>query len=121
MSVNVVQEQRNARRILAVCRVLNLQRKFLGFTLDLNRKGIKIIVNKQFPQQKEFEIILSQGRQYPKKYPDVCVTMEQTWRIPTGEDFDQIGGRIITVDSSSNLDNLIRYCEDVEKEKYNPD
>ncbi len=47
--------------------------------------------------------------------------MEQTWRIPTGEDFDQIGGRIITVDSSSNLDNLIRYCKDVEKEKYNPD
>lgn len=37
-SSNVI-EQRELRRVLAVCRVLDMQRRFLGFTLDLN-KGV---------------------------------------------------------------------------------
>ena len=121
MNVNVVPEQRNYNRILAVCRVFNLQRKLLGFTLDLNRKGVRIIVNQEFPQQTEFEIILSQGTKYQDNYPDVIVKMQQAWRNSTSEDFDQIGGKIIAIDSSENLDNLISYCEGVEKEKYHPD
>ena len=121
MNVNVMPDKRNARRILAVRRVLNLQRKFLGFTLDLNHQGIKIIVNQTFPQQREFEIILSQERESQNSHPDVFIKIEQAWRFSTSEDFDQIGGKIIAVDSSENLDNLINYCEGVEKQKYNPD
>jgi hypothetical protein len=121
MKVNVAQEQRNTRRILAVCRVLDLHRKFLGFTLDLNHKGIQLIVNHEFPQQSEFEIILSQGRENQNHNPDVFLTVEQAWRFSASEGFDQIGGKIINADSLENLDNLICYCEHVEKEKYHPD
>ena len=119
--MNQSNEQRNSRRILAVCRVLDLQRRFLGFTLDLSFKGIKIIVNKTFPHESEFQIILSQGRDCHEIDPDITITVEQAWRISSSDEFDQIGGKIINVDSTEKLANFINYCDALEKEKYHPD
>ncbi len=118
--INSIDEQRNSRRILAVCRVLDLHRKFLGFTLDLNQAGIKIIVDKEFPQQSEFEIILSQGREYQDLNPDIIIKVGQAWRFASNEEFDQIGGKIIHVDSAEKLAKFINYCDTTEKEKYHP-
>ena len=92
-------EKRNSRRILAVCRVLDLQGRFLGFTLDLSYTGIKIIINSNFPQEPEFEVILSLGRDYQDLIPDVMIKVQQAWRFSHSEEFDQIGGRSIDVDS----------------------
>jgi hypothetical protein len=119
--MNQINEQRNSRRILAVCRVLDLRRKFLGFTLDLSHHGIKIIVNKDFPQQTEFEVILSQGREYQDSLPDILIKVKEAWRINSGEEFDQIGGKIIDVDSSEKLEKFIIHCGDLEKKKYQSD
>ena len=119
--MNQSNEQRNSRRILAVCRVLDLDRRFLGFTLDLNHNGIKIIINKDFPQKSEFEIILSQEREYQDINPDIIIKVKQAWRVASSDEFDQIGGKIIGVDSSEKLENFINYIDSIEKKKYKPD
>ena len=113
-------EKRNSRRILAVCRVLDLQGRFLGFTLDLSYTGIKIIINSNFPQEPEFEVILSLGRDYQDLIPDVMIKVQQAWRFSHSEEFDQIGGRIIDVDSREFLESFISYCDEIEEQKYNP-
>lgn len=113
-----INEQRNYRRILAVCRVLDSQGKFLGFTLDLTPTGIQIIVNKDFPHDSEFEIILSQARENEILGNDLKIKVQQMWRSNTNEEFDQIGGKIIEVDSPSELENLVAYCDRKAKERY---
>lgn len=114
-------EQRQLRRILAVCRVLDLERKFLGFTLDLNRSGIKIIVDKNFPSGDEFEVVLSPTREDEEICPDILVKVKQIWRSPTNDEFDQIGGVIIEVDSFEDMEELIHYCDRRAKERYQLD
>ncbi len=114
-------DQRNSRRVLAVCRVLDLQGKFLGFTLDLSHDGIKFVVDKNFPQQSEFEVVLSQAKEDREMNPDLLIKIKQAWRFSSSQEFDQIGGKIIESDSIENLDNLIDYYSAIEQEKYHPD
>ncbi|WP_017293755.1 hypothetical protein [Geminocystis herdmanii] len=113
-----INEQRNYRRILAVCRILDSDSKFLGFTLDLTPKGIQMIINKDFPPQPKFEIILSQARENEVMGNDLKVKIQQIWRSSTSEEFDQIGGKIIEADSSEALENLVAYCDRKAKERY---
>lgn len=116
--MSTLNEQRNYRRVLAVCRILDSNNKFLGFTLDLTPTGIQMIINKDFPQQPEFEIILSQAREDEVLGNDLKVKIEQIWRSSTNEEFDQIGGKIIGVDSVQQLENLVAYCDRKAKERY---
>lgn len=118
LDTNSNSEQRQLRRILAVCRVLDLERKFLGFTLDLNRSGIKIIVDKNFPSGDEFQIVLSPAKEDEEISPDILIKVKQKWRTPTNEEFDQIGGVIIEVDSPEYIEELIDYCDRRAKERY---
>lgn len=113
-----INEQRNYRRVLAVCRILDSNSNFLGFTLDLTPTGIQMIINKDFPQQPEFEIILSQAREDEVIGHDLRVKIQQIWRSSTNEEFDQIGGKIIEVDSFEALENLVSYCDRKAKERY---
>lgn len=119
-SGNVI-EQRELRRILAVCRVLDMQRRFLGFTLDLNKRGIKIIIQKDFPPRDELEVFLTQAREDNENAPDIKVKIKQAWRISTNEEFDQIGGVIVEVDSPENLELLISECDRKARERYQLD
>lgn len=114
-------EQRQLRRILAVCRVLDLNRKFLGFTLDLNRSGIKMIIDKNFPPQDEFNLVLSPAREDEEISPDIVVKVKQKWRSHTNDEFDQIGGVITEVDSPEYMEELINYCDRRAKERYQLD
>lgn len=116
--MNQINEQRNYRRILAVCRVLDSDNKFLGFTLDLTPTGIQMIINKDFPQQPEFDIILSQTRENEVRGNDLKVKIQQIWRSSTNEEFDQIGGQIIGVDSAEELEKLVIYCDRKAKQRY---
>jgi hypothetical protein len=116
--MNQMNEQRNYRRILAVCRILDCDSKFLGFTLDLTPKGIQMIINKDFPPQPEFEIILSQSREDEVTDNDLKVKVQQVWRSSTCEEFDQIGAKIIAVDSSEAFNNLVTYCDQKAKQRY---
>jgi len=118
LDTNLYNEQRELRRILAVCRVLDLERKFLGFTLDLNRSGIKIIVDKNFSTGDEFQIILNPAKEDEEISPDILIKVKQKWRTPTNEEFDQIGGVIIEVDSPEYIEELIDYCDRRAKERY---
>lgn len=117
LSMNKIEDQRSDNRILAVCKVLDSKGCFLGFTLDLTTNGIQIIVNKDFPQELEFEIILNQGKEDEIIDCLIKITVQQMWRASTNEEFDQIGGKIVEVDNPQQLKNLINYYEQKTTEK----
>lgn len=116
-----INEQRNYRRILAVCRILDTDGHFLGFTLDLTLTGIQIIVTKDFPQASEFEILLSQSQEDEVIADHIRLKVSQIWRSSTNEEFDQIGGKIIEVESPNELEKLVKYCDRKAKERYQLD
>ena len=113
-----INEKRSNRRVLAVCRALDENGIFLGFTFDLTSEGIHIIVKKEFSNQSDFTLILTQHRQEKLSYPNIKVKVRTMWRKETNEEYDQIGGQIIEVDSQEALDNLVAYCDKKAKEKY---
>jgi choline kinase len=113
-----INDQRTFPRILAVCRIFDFEGKFLGFTLDLSTIGIQIIVYKNFPDKSSFEIILNHQKENEIMGLDIKVKIEQMWRISTNEEFDQIGGKIIEVDNPKYFENLLSYCYQKAKEKY---
>lgn len=112
------EEKRHARRILAVCRVLDRGGRFLGFTLDLTREGTRLIVNKNFNPEGNFEVILSPPQEDEEIAPDIRVTVKPVWRCPANDEFDEIGGTIVTVDCPDSLTELLEYCERRAREKY---
>jgi len=113
-----INEKRSDRRVLAVCRALNENREFLGFTLDLTQDGIHLIVEKTFADKPEFETILTQNREGKKSYPEIKVRIRKMWRRATNDEYDQVGGKIIEVDNQEALEDLVRYCDNKAKEKY---
>lgn len=117
LSMNKIEDQRSDSRILAVCKVFNSKGCFLGFTLDLTTNGIQIIVNKDFSQELEFEIILNQEKEDDIIDCLIKIKVQQMWRSSTNEEFDQIGGKIIEVDNPQKLKKLIDYYEQKAKDK----
>lgn len=115
--MNQINDQRTFPRILAVCRIFDSEGKFLGFTLDLTTTGIQIIVYRDFPHQSPFEIILNQEKENEIMALDIKVKIQQMWRTSTNEEFDQIGGKIIEVDNSEYLENLVNYCDQKAQKK----
>lgn len=67
------------------------------------------------------EVLLTQAREDNENAPDIKVKIKQAWRISTNEEFDQIGGVIIEVDSPENLERLIAECDRKARERYQLD
>ena len=107
--VTEIEERRAESRIFAVSRVLTTEKKLLGYTLDINSGGIKIIVDKNFPEQSTFPVILlnelKEGESVP---PDITVTIDVVWRSSFDEEFDQVGGKIIEVDLPDELQKFMQ-------------
>ena len=112
--------RRKDRRILAVSKILDIEKQFLGFTLDLTSDGICMIVSNKFEDSREFEIIIQQDRKDGKK-PEIRAKIEKIWRKQENEEFDEIGDKIIAVDSRENLEDFIKYCDVDARIKYDFD
>lgn len=116
-----INEKRFSRRILAVCRALDLKGNFVGLTLDLTKDGIHLIVANTFVDQDKFYLILQQTREDEEDKPNLTMEVEKMWRKPTNEEYDQIGGKILRVDLEEELHDLIQYCDHQAKQKYEID
>ncbi|MDW8462638.1 MAG: PilZ domain-containing protein [Geminocystis sp.] len=112
------EEKRHTRRILAVCRVLDEGGHFLGFTLDLTRQGVRLIVDKTFNPEGNFEVILSPPQEDEEIAPDISITVKPLWRCPANDEFDEIGGTIVTVDCPDSLTELMEYCDCRAEDRY---
>jgi hypothetical protein len=116
--MNEINEKRFYRRVLAVCRLLDLDGKFLGFTLDLTLQGIMIIVPNTYPDEEEFSVMLQQIRDDNEVRPNIIIKLEKAWRKPSNEEYDLVGGKIISAQPSEELESLIKYSDEKAKEKY---
>ncbi|MBE9222875.1 PilZ domain-containing protein [Cyanobacterium stanieri LEGE 03274] len=113
-----INEQRSSRRVLAVCRALDSDGKFVGFTLDITKEGIHLIVEKSFNPPTTFDLILNYHTDLDKQLSDVAITIEKMWRKSTNDEYDQIGGKIITTKHPEALNELITFCDQKAKNKY---
>jgi hypothetical protein len=106
---NKVEERRSKSRIFAVSRVLNTEKKLLGYTLDIHAEGIKMIIDQKFPEESQFQVILLRELKEDESIPpDITATIDVAWRSAFDEEFDQVGGKIIAVDLPEELDKLIQ-------------
>lgn len=113
-----INEKRGSRRVLAVCRALDSDGNFLGFTLDITTDGIHLIVEKSFSPDSSFELVLTHHEGSEITSSDVRVNVEQMWRKSTNEEYDQIGAKIIGTQQPEDLAQLVAYCDQRAKEKY---
>lgn len=113
-----INEKRGSRRVLAVCRALDENENFVGFTLDITTDGIHLIVEKSFTPDSSFQLILSHHEGSEIQSSDVRVEVEQMWRKSTNEEYDQIGGKIVHTEQPEELAQLVTYCDQRAKEKY---
>ncbi len=113
-----IDERRSNRRILAICRALNKNGEFLGFTLNLTQDGIYLIVGKIFADKPEFEAILTQNREGKHIHPEIKIRIRKIWSRATNDEYEEVGGKIVEVDNPDALEDLVHYCDQQAKEKY---
>jgi hypothetical protein len=106
-----MQERRSQARILAFCQVLDLEHNLLGVSFDLTLQGICLSLPNSWPPDSPFAIILKRADQ--PALPEVQVEVAPVWRKMRNAHFDEIGGKIIGVQSPQDFETFLQYCNSV--------
>ncbi|AIE73169.1 MULTISPECIES: PilZ domain-containing protein [unclassified Synechocystis] len=104
-----IQERRQEQRMLAFCQVFNMAGELVGVSFDLTRQGICVSVPNDWPQGSDFEVKLR--RMDNEALPTITVKVNPMWRQSRNESFDEIGGKIIAVDSPEAFATFLQYCQ----------
>lgn len=105
----LMQERRSSERILAFCQILDLSGEFVGVSFDLTAAGICLSLPSNWTHAAPFLIILKRGDS--PALPQVKVTVDPVWRNSRNEQYDEIGGRIIAVESETDFQTFLNYCQ----------
>lgn len=105
----LMQERRGSERILAFCQILDLSGDFVGVSFDLTATGICLSLPHHWTHEAPFSIILKRGD--APALPQVKVSVDPVWRNPRNEHYDEIGGRIISVESEADFQTFLNYCQ----------
>lgn len=104
-----IEERRQAQRILAFCQVLDLEDELVGVSFDLTLQGICVSLPNTWPQTEPFQIKLK--RMDNPELPVITVKVQPLWRQSRNENFDEIGGKIIEVNSPESFNTFLSYCQ----------
>ncbi|WP_069790191.1 PilZ domain-containing protein [Cyanobacterium sp. IPPAS B-1200] len=113
-----INNKRSSRRVLAVCKALDNDGHFVGFTLDITKDGIHLIVEKSFNPSSTFDLILNYHFDSDTQLSNVPITVEKMWRKSTNDEYDQIGAKIVDTKQPEALAQLVAFCDKRAKEKY---
>ncbi len=105
----LMQERRSSERILAFCQILDLSGEFVGVSFDLTATGICLSLPRTWTYEVPFSIILKRGDS--PSLPQVKVTVDPVWRNPRNDHYDEIGGRITSVESEADFKTFLTYCQ----------
>ena len=103
-----VQERRREQRVLAFCQIFDLEDELVGVSFDLTSKGICVSLPNTWPRNEPFQIKLR--RMDNTELPTITVKVEPLWRQSRNEKFDEIGGKIVDVDSPDGFNTFLDYC-----------
>jgi hypothetical protein len=103
-----VRERRKEQRVMAFCQVFEPQGELLGVSFDLTPSGICLSLPNTWPRD-NFEIQLK--RMDNPNLPEVRLMVKPMWRQPRNENFDEIGGQIIDINSAEDFETFLRYCQ----------
>ena len=104
-----IQERREQERMLAFCQVFNMAGELMGVSFDLTRNGICVSVPNDWPQDRDFSVKLR--RMDNEDLPTITIKITPMWRQSRNESFDEIGGKIIEVDSPEAFSTFLQYCQ----------
>lgn len=107
---NRIQERRSETRILAFCQVFDPDGDLIGVSFDLTRRGICLSLPNTWTRDDQFAVTLK--RMDNLDLPVITVTVKPMWRSSRNDHFDEIGGTILAVDSQSNFDQFLDYCQE---------
>jgi len=105
-----VKERRTENRVLAFCQAWDLEGNLIGVSFDLTPKGLCVSLPNTWTEADTFSIMLKRVDN-----PDlaaITVTVKPMWRQSRNDSFDEIGGQIVGVDSPSNFDQFLQYCQE---------
>ena len=104
-----IQERRREERILAFCQVLDLDSNLIGVSFDLTPKGLCVSLPNTWTHADTFSIKLK--RMDNPQLATITVTVMPMWRQSRNDNFDEIGGKIVEVDSQVHFDQFLQYCQ----------
>jgi hypothetical protein len=104
-----IQERRREKRILAFCQVLDLEGNLIGVSFDLTPQGLCVSLPNTWTEADTFSIMLK--RMDNPKLATIQVTVMPMWRQSRNDSFDEIGGKIVGVDSQTHFDQFLQYCQ----------
>ena len=105
-----IKERRTEERVLAFCQVLNLDGDLIGVSFDLTPRGLCVSVPNTWTKEDTFSIMLKR-MDNPNLSP-ITVTVTPMWRTSSNDNFDEIGGKIVQVNSQSNFEQFLQYCQE---------
>ena len=105
-----IQERRTEERVLAFCQVLNLDGDLIGVSFDLTPRGLCVSVPNTWTKEDTFSIMLK--RMDNPNLSHITVTVTPMWRTSRNDNFDEIGGKIVQVNSQSNFEQFLQYCQE---------
>lgn len=108
---NKMQERRSEGRILAFCQVLDLFGDFVGVTFDLTTTGICMSLPNTWSKKESFSIILKRGDL--ESLPEIKITVNPLWRKSRNELYDEIGGKIVAIESATDFQEFLSYCQKI--------
>ncbi|MEB3228114.1 MAG: hypothetical protein VKJ27_07000 [Synechocystis sp.] len=104
-----IQERRQEERVLAFCQVLDLDHNLVGVSFDLTSKGLCVSLPNSWTDADTFVVILK--RLDNPTLPSIRVTVKPMWRHSRNDNFDEIGGQILDVDSQTSFEQFLDYCQ----------
>jgi hypothetical protein len=104
-----IQERRTENRVLAFCQVLDLDDNLIGVSFDLTPKGLCVSLPNTWTDADRFAIRLK--RMDNPQLAAITITVMPMWRQPRNDNFDEIGGKIVEVDSQIYFEQFLEYCQ----------
>lgn len=104
-----IKERRTEERVLAFCQVLDLDGNLIGVSFDLTPRGLCVSLPNTWPKAESFSIMLK--RIDNPNLPTITIKVTPMWRSSRNDNFDEIGGKIVEVNSPSDFDQFLHYCQ----------
>jgi hypothetical protein len=105
-----IKERRTEDRVLAFCQVLDLEGNLIGVSFDLTPRGLCVSLPNTWTKTDNFSIVLK--RIDNPSLPTITITVTPMWRSSRNDNFDEIGGKIVEVNSPSDFERFLNYCQE---------
>ena len=97
-------------RIWSFCQVFDVEKNWVGISFNITEQGICLSMPNTWVQDSPFSVILKRADE--PSLPSITLSVEPLWRKTYNQNFDEIAGKIVAVDSAVNFEAFLKYCQE---------